>query len=320
MRQKGLIDLYILEILERYSGSRRRLSQQQILAYLEDEYRLSVTRKTLAGYLRQLRDEGYIEGLRGWYRAGRFTDGELRVLIDGVFFGQHIPRRDAEALISKLKSLSGHDLKNRIRHVCYLENMNHTPNDRLYEIVDSIDEAIERNKKAELTICAYHVDGNLHDTKKIIVDPYYLVTEKNHYYLICYAGRNQDLENRRVDRISKVEVLNETRRPLADIEKYAKGFDLAAYMREHIYMFSGDTRYVTIRLKKTGIGDFIDWYGPDFRVLDQQEDHYTLKIRVNENAVYYWALQYGGIAEVLAPEPLRRRIREGLEQMLEKYK
>lgn len=319
MRKKGLIDLYILEILKRHSNSKKKLSQQQILDYLEDEYRMSVSRKTLSGYLRELRDDGYVEGMRGLYKVNQFADSELRLLVDGVLFGQHIPQRDAEELISKLKSLSGDGLKNRIRHICYLENINHTPNEKLYEIIDMIDEAIERNRKVELTICSYAVDGKLHDTKKKIVDPYYLVTEQNHYYLICYAGRNHDLENRRVDRISQVRILEDARRPITELEKYSDGFDLAAYMREHIYMFSGDSRHVTIRLMKKGIGDFIDWYGSDFRVIKEYDDALTLKIRVNENAVYYWALQYGGIAEVLAPAVLRQRIREGLEQMLEKY-
>lgn len=320
MRKKGLIDIYIMEILERYSSSKRRLSQNQIISYLENEYRLSITRKTLSGYLHEMREEGYIEGTRGLYRIGKFTDNELRLLIDGVIFGQHIPQKDAEALIQKLKSMAGSSLKKRIRHICYLEDINHTPNEKLYEIIDTIDEAIEKNRRIELTICSFEADGTLHDKGRKIVDPYYLVTEKNHYYLICYAGRNHDLENRRVDRISHVVILNETRRSITDIDKYAHGFDLASYMREHIYMFSGDSRYVVLRIMKQRIGDFIDWYGMGFSVVEEGENTITVRIYVNENAVYYWALQYGEIAEVLKPENLRERLKTGLEQMLEKYK
>ena len=39
----------------------------------------------------------------------------------------------------------------------------------------------------------------------------------------------------------------------------------------------------------------------------------------NENATYYWALQYGGMVEVLAPLALRNRIKAGLEEILKKY-
>lgn len=319
MRNKGLIDIYILEILEKYADKHHKLSQAQILFYLENEYRLTVTRKTLSGYLNELRDDGYISGHRGVYRVNKFEDNELRLLIDGVLFGQHVPQKDAYGLIQKLKSMSYNSLKYRVKHICYLENMNHTPNEKLYEIIDAIDEAIEKDCKVELTICACDRDGKLYNRGKRIADPYYLVTDRSRYYLICYAGRNDDLENRRLDRISHVTVLNERRRPLTSLRKYSQGFDLAEYMREHIYMFSGDSLQVTICIQRQSIGDFIDWYGMNFHVLEENEETITVRIKVNENAVYYWALQYGSIAEIIKPWGLRRRIKAGLEDILEKY-
>lgn len=319
MRRMGLIDIYILEILEKYADKQHRLSQSQILFYLENDYRLTLTRKTLSGYLEELRDNGYIIGRRGISKVNKFEDNELRLLIDGVLFGQHVPQKDAYGLIQKLKSLSNNSLKYRVKHICYLENINHTPNQKLYEIIDSIDEAIERNCKVELTICACDKDGKLYSRGKRIVNPYYMVTERNRYYLICYAERNNDLENRRLDRISHAAILNERRQPITDLKKYAQGFDLAAYMREHIYMFSGDSLQVVLRIQQQNIGDFIDWYGMNFRVLEDNEETITVRIKVNENAVYYWALQYGGIAEVIKPEKLRERIKVGLKEMLDKY-
>lgn len=38
------------------------------------------------------------------------------------------------------------------------------------------------------------------------------------------------------------------------------------------------------------------------------------------NAVYFWALQYGEVVEVLLPESLRRKIGEGAANIFEKYK
>lgn len=319
MREKGLIDVYILEILEKHTGSNRKLTQKQIQHYLEEEYRLPVTRKTLSGYLSELRNEGYIQGQRGICKTGIFDDHELRLLIDGVLFGQHIPQEDANRLIEKLRNFSYDSMKNRVRHICYLEEINRTRNEKLYEMIDLIDEAIGRNRKIEITPCIYGVDGKLHDKEKVVVDPYYLVTEKNHYYLVCYAGRNEDLENRRVDRISHIKILRESRMPITELKKYTQGFDLASYMREHIYMFSGDSSLVLLKIQKQSISDFIDWYGTKYSVVEQDEDFMTIRIRVNENAAYYWALQYGSVVEILKPEMLRRRLRDGLREMLIKY-
>lgn len=66
-------------------------------------------------------------------------------------------------------------------------------------------------------------------------------------------------------------------------------------------------------------GDFIDWYGTEFMIESQDEKFVSLRIRVNENAVYYWAIQYGEIAEVVKPATLRKRIYEGLKGMMGKY-
>lgn len=43
------------------------------------------------------------------------STNKLRLLIDGVLFGQHIPKEIATELISKLKGMSELGLKNRVR-------------------------------------------------------------------------------------------------------------------------------------------------------------------------------------------------------------
>lgn len=320
MNGKRLVGIYILEILNRYSGPERKLLQGEILEYLDRDYNVSITRKTLSEYVGEMREAGYVCGMRGIYGTKRFSDSELRLLIDGVLFGQHVPEKNANCLIQKLKELSPSGVSNRMKHICYLERINHTANENLYEIIDALDYAIEKNRKAELTFCSFDINGNLNDWGTKVVDPYYMVTDKCRYYLICYAGRNDDLENRRLDRISNVKILDEVRTPIKTLKKYSNGFDLANYMKEHIYMFSGDSQVITIRIRKKNISDFIDWYGRDYRVIDEEDEIVTIRLEANENAVFYWALQYGGIAEVVKPVELRERIRKALVDMMEKYK
>ena len=319
MRSKGLIDIYILEILERHSSKKHKVSQKEIMYYLDVDYNLRVSRKTLSGYLRELREYGYIQGERGIYINRKFDDHELRVLIDGVLFGKHVPEVAANELINKLMSMSYDISKHKVKHMCYLSDINHTKNEQFYEIVDEIYKAIEENKKIEIVPCVYGVDGKLYDKEARIVSPYYLVTEMSHYYLICFAGRNDDLENRRVDRISNVKILNEKRKPLNKLPKYRYGFDLGKYMREHIYMFSGDSIVVVLKIRADRIGDFIDWYGKDYVVLENRGEYLTIRVNVNENAVYYWAIQYGDMVEIMKPLELRNRMIEGLKKILNKY-
>lgn len=320
MRSKALIDIHILEILQQYASEKKRMTQERLIRLLQDNYDISVTRRTLTVYIQELREGGYIAGKRGIYKVNLFSDVELRLLIDGVLFGKHVPEDNAGILIEKIKGLSKESLKNRIKHVHYLKGIQHTDNDCLYCILDTLDEAIEKRKKVEITQCSYDIRGNLIDWGTAIVSPYYIVTSKSMYYLICYAGRNNDLENRRIDRISRVVILDENCVSIGDLDKYKYcSFNLSDYMREHIYMFSGECERITLRVKKKAIGDVIDWYGKDYRIIKEKEDYIDIKLEANCNAVYYWALQYGSMVEVLAPVALRQRIKQGVKDILEKY-
>lgn len=321
MRQKELIDLYILEILSEYASQDKPMYQEEIMSRLEYIYEMKVSRKTLSGYLACLREKGYIKGKRGVYKVNKFSDDELRVLIDSVLYAQYIPKQEAEELIEKLKGLSPVSLKDKLRNTHYVQAVNRTQNDNLYLVLDEIDQAIQENKKVEITRCLYNVDGKLEDVEKRIIHPYYIVTSNSRYYVICRDEKMNILTNKRIDRISEVEILNARRKPIGDISGYGSDFNLGTYMKEHVYMFSGKSIPITIKMQKRHIGFFIDWYGNDYTWQECKEDadYMIIRTRNNENASYYWALQYGGMVEVLAPLSLRTKIKEGLDQIRKKY-
>ncbi|MDO4778909.1 MAG: WYL domain-containing protein [Tissierellia bacterium] len=320
MAGKGLICIYILEILETYASKKNRLTQVKLIEYLRRDYDITVTRKTLSSYLTELKIGGYVAGSKGLYKVGVFNNNELRLLIDGVLFGKHIPKKEAKILIDKLKSFSYYDLRDRFKHVCYLESINRTKNGKLYEIIDAIDLAIEENKVIEVKQCSYDLNGNIVERGTRKLHPYYLITEKCMYYLICYSGRNSDLENRRIDRICDVKILDENRRSIRSFEKYKNGFDLGKYMSEHIYMFSGDSDIIRIKINISGLQDFIDWFGVKYYIEKKYDDHCIIRTYANTKAIYYWALQYGEIAEIISPKYLRENLKTGLSEMLKKYK
>lgn len=321
MRRKELIDIYILEILSQYASENHKIYQKDIMRHLEDDYELKVSRKTLGTYLSCLRDNGYIKGNRGIYKVNKFSDMELRVLIDSVLYSQHIPQEVANDLITKLKELSSVGLKGIMRNVRYVNSLNRTGNDNLYGVLDGIDEGIEKNKKVRITRCGYNEKGKLQDIGTEVIDPYYIVASNSRYYIICYRGIENRLESRRVDRISSLEILDDTRKPLREIIKSSSGFDLGKYMREHVYMFSGESVTIKIKMHKNHLSYFVDWFGNEFRAknIEGEEDYIEITTINNANATYYWALQFGEIAEILGPKHLRSRVEKGIKNILKKY-
>ena len=57
----------------------------------------------------------------------------------------------------------------------------------------------------------------------------------------------------------------------------------------------------------------IDWFGKDFRIVEEGEGQMCVTLRCNEQAMKYWALQYGGHIEILAPQSLRTAVRDAVE-------
>ena len=90
-------------------------------------------------------------------------------------------------------------------------------------------------------------------------------------------------------------------------------------MAEHIYMFSDRPIPVTFRAKHTVVDAVIDWFGRDVKFSNADEETVDARVTVNEQAMLYWAMQYGDHVEVLEPIALRERICAAAQRIREKY-
>ena len=319
MRGKELIDIYIMEILFRCSSRERKLKQQEIIQRLSMDYEMEVSRNTLSQYLAELRRNGYIEGTRGVYCQRTFSNSELAILINSIVATKTVPSEDIQKLIEKLKNMAEPEKRKEFHHSFFLTDVNHTDNPNVGKLMDEISNAIECKRKVKITGCFYDVDGNLQEGKTYVVNPYYIVAEKSRYYLIC-MGERGEVEPRRIDRICKAKMLNEKRVEIKEIEKYKNhSFQIEEYMKEHVYMYSGESVRVTLKINKTNIGDFIDWFGKDYRKIREEDNVIIVQVKTNAEAVYFWALQYSRYAEVLSPKSLRTKLREGAMSIAKMY-
>lgn len=319
MRGKELIDIFIMEILFRCSSEEHKLTQKEIMQHLLDDYEMKVSRNTLSQYLAELRGNGYVKGTRGVCCKRIFSSSEIAILVNSVMAVKTIPSTDIQRLVEKLKNVAEPEKRNEFCHSYFLTGVNHTDNENVGKVMGTISRAIEHRKKIEITGCLYDIDGLLQEGKTYIVDPYYIVAEKSRYYLLCYSGRG-DVEPRRIDRIGKVKVLEKTRMEICEIERYKNHtFQIEEYMKEHIYMYSGKSERVTLKIEKSNIGDFIDWFGKTYRKIEEQDQRIVIQVKANMEAVYFWALQYSRIAEVLSPKSLRDKIRQGAIEIVDMY-
>lgn len=263
-----------------------------------------------------------------------FADEELRLMIDSLLFSKQIPSDQREELIGKLAGLTSEHFDSRTKYIT-AQSSNVPVNRELFDNIKVLDKAINKSKKVSFYYTTYVVEGFPYakmklqarknsegETREYIINPYQMVVTNGRYYLICNNDAYNNLAHFRLDRITDIEILeDEERKPLKKIDGVNDRFDLQQYMREHIYMFAGESESVSLRIKKNALGEFVDWFGTEnISFTGQTEEDYTVRVKVNVNAMRKWALQYGLFVEVLSPEYLVEGIKEDIAQVMENYK
>ena len=319
---KKLYIMYILEILKKYSDDRHRLRQQDIIDIMKKDYDVSCERKAVARNISDLQELGYdIETDGGYYLAERdFEDSELRLLIDSVLASKYIPARQAKDLVDRLAAQSNIYFKKQVRHVSNIEKMEHTAG-QLFYTIEVLSQAIEDNRKVKLFYNRYDETKTLKKTgrEKHLVNPYQIVVANGRYYLIGNIDKYDNSTHFRVEKISDVEITDMAVKPVREVEEFKNGLNLPKHMAEHVYMFSGKSQLVRLRVSESGINDVIDWLGSDVQITRESKDTLLVDVTANPQAMKYWAVQFGEKVEILLPETLREEVRELVAKIYNKY-
>ena len=321
---KKMLNMMILDILKEYSDENHRLTQQEIIRLIRLNYDMECDRRSVKNNILYLKELGYeISMDDGYYLYGRdFGDADLRMLIDSVLFSKNLTQAQAKNLIDKLKKQGNKYFSAKVAHICNLPELHHGDNKQLMYALDAVNDAIAEGKKIGFIYNEYGIDFKLHPRRDMeyIVNPYQIVANNGFYYLIGNYDKYDNVSHYRLDKITNVRILDEKVKPKKDISDFAQGYNLPKHMAEHIYMFGGQSVRVKFLTQEGMMNELVDWFGKDFRVRKtENENEIEVSVRCNENAIFYWALQYGPYIEVLEPKKLRTRIIDAVNDMANKY-
>lgn len=322
---KKMLNMLILNVLKEYSDENHRLTQQEIIRILKRNHNIECDRRSVKNNIVYLKDLGYEISMEdGYYLMRRdFNDAELRMLIDSVLFSKNLTQVQAKRLIEKLTKQSNRYFSAKVAHISNLPDLQHGDNKQLMYALDAVNDAISEKKKISFTYNIYGTDFKLHPKRSIkyIVNPYQIVANNGFYYLIGNYDIYNDVSHYRLDKMTNVEILDERVKPKKEIKDFSQGYSLPRHMAEHIYMFGGPSVRVKMLAPENMMNELIDWFGKDFRVRKTKTDgQIEVVVKVNENSMFFWALQYGPYVEVLEPKGLRERISSAITEMSEKYK
>lgn len=358
---KKLVILYILDILQKYTDEEHRLSQKEIQNILKREYEMTVDRKAVKRNLLNLIEYGsnieYREVSRkdifrkkdsvsykgtsdfadkeiseddllwtDFYLKQKFTNEELRLLIDSLLFSKHIPYSQAKELIKKLESLSNIYFKSCSQYI-YPLPVERTDNKQVFYNIAILDDAIRKKKKVLFEYAEYHTDKKMHlkkredgSVREYIITPYQMAVQEGKYYLICNYDKYDDISNYRVDRIRNIQILEEKGKPFETLKWSGhQPMNLNEYMKEHVYMYSSENAFVKFRIVKAMISDVIDLFGKGVNFLEETDTHVSVSVHVNERAAEQFAKNYAPDVVILQPKRLRDKLRDDLKKAWEAY-
>ena len=176
--------LYVLKLLEQYSDEEHPLTTADLLSMLMDKYGISTHRITLKTDIETLQAYGVdIEVINSsqnkYYISSRqFEIPELKLLIDAVESSKFITAAKSKELVEKLCTLTSESKRATLVRNVSCEGRIKPGNEKIYYIVDCINEAINQNKKISFYYFRYNVRKEKklrHEGKPYVITPLHLV-------------------------------------------------------------------------------------------------------------------------------------------------
>lgn len=329
MQNSKMKTLLIYKFFEEYSDEENPLSSSDLISILAEKG-VTCERKSIYADIKALNEIGceivstsYPK--KGYYMSSRrFQVPEVRLLIDAVNSAGFITPAKTKSLTEKLESLvSSHQADDLISQV-YCENKNKCDNEEIYYLIDNLYDAISKRRMVRFTYRRRNIDK---ETKKsytnriFTVSPYALIWKDGHYYLVCNKSKYDNLMNLRVDRIRKLEILDETIRHFSEVSEYKFRFDTADYASKMFNMFSGKTEEVTLVCHLELREEMMDRFGPNIPLSAVDENHFETKIQAAvSDGFVSWIMQYGDRMKVVAPQHMIDKIKCKAYSVLSNYK
>ena len=301
--------LYLAKILYEQTDEEHYLTTVQLINILEEKYGISAHRQTIKSEIELLRKFGLeieeVKSVQNRYNicSRDFENSELKLLIDAVESAKFITARKSKELVAKLSSLAGdYGAEKLKRNVC-CEGRIKSDNERIYIIVDTINEAINEGKKISFPYFQYNVKKQhqlKHDGEAYVLSPLHLVWNGDFYYLVGVAEDNT-IRNFRVDRIAKCPTILEENSSQAP-----EDFNIDDYINTTFRMFNAEHTDVELLCDNDVIDSIIDRFGENIEITEAATENFKITVNVATSHIFYsWIFGFGGKVKILGPDMVR---------------
>lgn len=289
--------------------------------------------------------DGYTHGW--YYNRSSSSYDNIKSIVQDIYYNPAIPLDMAKNKADELMSLIPKSYKTKSKKDLISDNIIVRQNEldeKSYEVLNQIKQLIKDNKgniKKEKWInfnfFRYTIKNKKIELKKfsgvnLEVLPLAIVEWNYHYWMICYIEKmqfyTQKIENKighfRIDLMRDIKIIEKEKeknpKKTKLIEKVSTSDAIKKYMNEHIYFGNSNGREIekndkvytcTLKIKNNysyGITYFYDIFHDDFKVIEENEDYYLVKVRCTQNTIENIVLGNPELIELVQPEEIQSAI------------
>ena len=304
--------LYLEKILYEQTDEDHFLTTAQLMQILEEDYGIKSHRQTIKAEIELLRRFGLeieeVKSTQNRYNlfGRRFDTPELKLLIDAVESSKFITAGKSRALVNKLSSLGSSHVAASLKRNVSCEGRIKPGNERIYLIIDAINEAINTNKQISFQYFHY----NVLKEKKLkrggepyVITPLYLVWNGDCYYMVGVYEYKQRLGSFRVDLIAKYpEILDRDGTPAPE------GFDIDKYINTTFHMYNSEHEQVELICDNEVMDSIIDRFGEDVATFAYDMSSFKAVVDVAISHVFFsWVFGFGGKVRIKGPKAVKEK-------------
>ena len=249
-----------------------------------------------------------------------FEIAELKLLVDAVQSSKFITTKKTNELLKKIEGLASHNDAIKLQRQVYVVNRVKNINEKVYLAIDNIHRAINEDKQITFIYSSWNVKKELvprRNGELYNVSPWTLIWDDERYYLVAYDEKDKKIKHYRVDKMSKVEVLEEKRNGKVLFEN----FDVAKYSSKTFGMYGGREENVKIQFENNMIGVVLDRFGSDVMIHPVSDgEHFNVNLSVEvSNQFFGWILGLGNAVRIIEPKAVVDEMKNYLVEIQQMY-
>lgn len=309
--------LYLAKILYEQTDEDHYLTTAQLIKILKEEYGINSHRQTIKSDIDVLTKFGMeieeVKSTQNRYNVfGRKFDlAELKLLIDAVESSKFITQSKSDELVEKIGTLTSKYRIQELNRNISAEGRIKPGNEKIYLIVETINEAINKGKKISFECFKYNVqkEKKLKREEPYEITPLHLIWNGDYYYMIGVYDYQNRLGTFRVDRINKIPViLSEDGIPTPE------GFDLNQYLNTTFHMFNSEHEEVELVCSNDLMDAIIDRFGEDAMIYANDMESFRVIANVALSHVFFsWVFGFGGKLRIKGPAVVKEKYKKMIQ-------